>query len=80
MDTCGILLVDLVNELDTLAEDREQVLARVPERRAALIAANSNVLFRGTESLPRKKYFRRVLRPESFSCTEVVPRIRSVFL
>jgi hypothetical protein len=59
------LLVDLMNELDTLAEDRDQVLARIPQKarsldRRKLVRAVSRYGKSATQ-----KFFRRVLQPES---------------
>jgi hypothetical protein len=59
------LLVDLVNELDTLAEDREKVLARVPEKARSLDRRKlARALTRYGKSATQK-YFNRVWRQES---------------
>lgn len=59
------LLVDLVNELDTLAEDREQVLARVPEKARSLDRRKLERAVSRYGKSATQKYFRRVLQPES---------------
>jgi hypothetical protein len=58
------LLVDLVNELDTLAEDREQVLARVPEKARSLDRRKLKRAVSQYGKSATRKYFRRVLWPE----------------
>jgi len=57
------LLVDLVNELDTLAEDREQVLARVPEKARSLDGRKLERAVSRYGKSATQKYFRRVLQP-----------------
>jgi|SRR5215469_762815 len=57
------LLVDLVNELDTLAEDREQVLARVPEKARSLDRRKLERAVSRYGKSATQKYFRRVLQP-----------------
>ena len=59
------LLVDLVNELDTLAEDREQVLARVPEKARSLDRRKLERAVSRYGKSATQKYFRRVLQPET---------------
>ena len=57
------LLVDLVNELDTLAEDREQALARVPEKARSLDRRKLERAVSRYGKSATQKYFRRVLQP-----------------
>jgi len=58
------LLVDLVNELDNLAEDRDEVLARVPTKARAM---DQRKLVRAISLYGKsatRKYFERVLKGE----------------
>ena len=61
------LLVDLVNELDMLAEDQEEVLARVPNKARGL---DRRKLARAVSRYGKsstQKFFHRVLQPEALS-------------
>lgn len=54
-----------MNELDSLAEDREQVLARVPEKARGLDRRKLERAVSRYGKSATQKYFRRVLQPES---------------
>jgi len=56
------LLVDLVNNLDRLAESKEEVLARVKERAASLDVTRLQRAARHYGSVRTKKFFSQVLR------------------
>jgi hypothetical protein len=60
--TKEFLLVDLVNNLDRLAESREEVLARVKERTAALDVARLQRAARDYGNVRTKKFFAEALQ------------------
>lgn len=60
--TREFLLVDLVNNLDRLAESREEVLARVKERAAHFNAARLKRAARDYGNVKTKKFFAQALR------------------
>jgi hypothetical protein len=60
--TREFLLVDLMNNLDRLAESREDVLARVRERGASLDADRLQRAARDYGNVKTKKFFARALR------------------
>jgi len=62
------LLVDLVNELGDLAEDRDAVLSRVREKAKRWTRKSSHGPFPSTANTPRRKSFRRCcsMRPDAF--------------
>src|SRR5260370_28948798 len=62
------LLVDLVNELGDLAEDRDAVLSRVREKAKEMDRESFHGQFLSTANTPRRKSFRRcrTMPPDSF--------------
>ena len=62
--TREFLLVDLVNNLDRLAESREEVLARVKERAASLNADRLRHAALDYGNVKTKKFFAQALRNE----------------
>jgi hypothetical protein len=60
--TREFLLVDLVNTLDRLAENREEVLVRVKERATSLNAHRLQRAARNYGNVMTKKFFARALR------------------
>ncbi len=58
------LLVDLVNNLDRLAESKDEVLARVKQRAAACDAPRLNRAARLYGGARAKKFFARTLAPD----------------
>jgi hypothetical protein len=62
--TKEFLLVDLVNNLDQLAEDREQVLRRVEKEVTSFDGPRLERSVRDYGSVRTQKFFRRLLMPE----------------
>lgn len=62
--TREFLLVDLVNNLDRLAESREEVLARVKERAASLDGRRLQRAARDYGNVKTKKFFTQALRDD----------------
>ena len=58
------LLVDLVNNLDRLAESEHEVLARVKERAASFDAPRLQRAARDYGNVKTKRFFSRVLQPD----------------
>jgi len=58
------LLVDLVNNLDRLAESREEVLARVKERAASLDGHRLRRVARDYGNVKTRKFFSQALRSD----------------
>lgn len=58
------LLVDLVNNLDHLAESKEEVLARVEQRARSFDATKLRRAARDYGNMRARKFFDRVLTPE----------------
>jgi hypothetical protein len=58
------LLVDLVNNLDRLAESKEEVLARVRERASSYDAQRLQRAARDYGSVRTRKFFSRAVRPD----------------
>ena len=57
------LLVDLVNNLDQLAESKEEVLARVKERAASCDLPRLQRAVRDCGNVPTRKFFAQALTP-----------------
>lgn len=57
------LLVDLVNELDHLAEDQDAVLSRVRERAKAMDRKKLSRAISLYGKIPIRKWFKRILQP-----------------
>jgi hypothetical protein len=57
------LLVDLVNNLDQLAESKEEVLARVKERAASCDLPRLQRAVRDYGNVPTRKFFAQALTP-----------------
>jgi hypothetical protein len=62
--TKEFLLVDLVNNLDQLAEAKNEVLERVTERASSLDARRLRRAVRDYGSVRTKKFFERALKPD----------------
>jgi hypothetical protein len=62
--TKEFLLVDLVNNLDQLAEAKNEVLERVTERASSLNARRLQRAVRDYGSMRTKRFFERILKPD----------------
>ncbi len=65
--TKEFLLVDLVNNLDQLAEAKNEVLERVRERAASFEGPRLQRAVRDYGSVRTKKFFERGLRPKQLN-------------
>jgi hypothetical protein len=65
--TKEFLLVDLVNNLDQLAEEKNEVLERVKKRAALLDARRLQRAVRDYGSVRTKKFFERALKPRELN-------------
>jgi hypothetical protein len=63
--TKEFLLVDLVNNLDQLAEAKSEVLERVKQRASSLVARRLHRAVRDYGSARTKKFFERVLKADA---------------